>query len=363
MFAGGKRPEKIVINGNDLVREMDGMTRVATEIVRRLDHLLPPGCAEVVVKDKTALAAIMELKNIKVIQRKWPMAKWELIHLDLYCMLDHAWELRFRNRAGRAKGIYYLHDLIPITFYGADFADGKKDTVKTAGKQYERNLRRMKKNAEKIVTVSEYSKQEILRYLDVEKDRVVVVPNGWEHYEEIEPNERIFEKFPKLKEEPYFFSLGGISPHKNFGLICKLAKSNKNANFVIAGDVNRGLETEVPDLKNLIFTGRLTDGEIKALMEGCRAFIFPSLAEGMGLPHLEALSCGADVLVSDIPVMHEVCGGSVRYFDPRNGEVDLETLLAEQVELPQKVLERFSWDLAAEKISNLILEALGRGEQ
>ncbi len=357
MFIHRRRPGKIVINGNDLVCEMDGMTRVATEIVRRLDSKFVPGQAEVIVKDKCSLASILDLKNIKVIERRSPSRKWEFINIDLYCMLTNAMEIRFRNSAGCVKGIYYLHDLIPLTFYGNKPVHGRKDIVGAAGNGYYRNLMRMIRNAEKIVTVSEYSKQEIIRYLGVEENKVAVVAGGWDHFKDIKPDNRIFERYPELKEGQYFFSLGSISPHKNFRLIYEFAKRDRDSAFVIAGRMNRGLPVDVSDAENLILMGGLSDGEIKALMKKCKAFIFPSLVEGMGIPPLEALSCGVPVCVSDIPVLHEFCGGSVHYFNPNDREIDLESLITEKVDAPEFALNRVSWNKAAADLYSLIMQS------
>ena len=354
--------KKIVINGNELVCKMDGMARVAIEVVKRLDSMFAPGQAELIIKDKTSLERVVELKNIKVIERKLPSRKWEFINIDLYCLFNNAIELRFRNKAGYAKGIYYLHDLIPITYYGKKPVNNKKDIITAVDKDYYRNLVKLIINAETIVTVSEYSKQEIVKYLEVEDDKVSVVKSGWEHYKEIEQDKSIFEKYKELKSGQYYFSLGSISPHKNFQLIYELAKRNADSFFVVTGGMNRGLPVEVSNMKNLLFTGQLSDGEIKALMMNCKAFIFPSFVEGMGFPPLEALSCGVPVCVSDIPVLHEFCGDSVHYFDPYNPEIDLEAMLSQKVEKPEDALECLSWDKTTEELYSLIMQSLNKSE-
>ena len=353
-----KKFNRIVINGNELIHEMDGMTRVAFEVVRRLDHLLLPGQAQMVVKDRNDLRSLPRFQNIRIVERKGPFVKWEFVNLDLYSMLTDSLELRFRNRAGHAKGIFYLHDVIPLSFYGEKSVCGRKDMTEAAGKAYHRNIKRMKRNALAIVTVSDFSKAEIMRCLDVDGNRVAVIKNGWEHFRDIRPDMHIFERFRGLKEKQYFFSLGSISPHKNFGFIYEMAKRNKAFTFVIAGRMNRGLQADVSDADNLVFTGGLTDGQIKALMMNCKAFLFPSFIEGMGLPVLEALSCGAEVCVSDIPVMHEYAGGSVHYFDPEDAGLDIESLINERVSKAETALENFSWNKAAEDLYALIMKYL-----
>ncbi len=107
---------------------------------------------------------------------------------------------------------------------------------------------------------------------------------------------------------------------------------------------------------NLLFTGYLTDGEVKSLMTHCRAFIHPAIYEGFGIPPLEAMSCGAEVIVSTATCLPEIYGKAAHYIDPYNYEVDLENLLKEPVAPRDAVLERFDWQREAEKLLRLLRE-------
>ncbi len=107
--------------------------------------------------------------------------------------------------------------------------------------------------------------------------------------------------------------------------------------------------------QNVILLGFISDEDACALMKNCRAFVFPSLYEGFGLPPLEALALGAQVISSNAASLPEVLGKSVHYIDPHTSGTDLDKLLNEPVEDAEKTLDRFSWDKSAEKLLEIIL--------
>ena len=89
-------------------------------------------------------------------------------------------------------------------------------------------------------------------------------------------------------------------------------------------------------------------------MKHCRAFIHPAIYEGFGIPPIEALSCGAPLILSPATCLPEIYGKSAHYIDPYNYDVDLEALLKEPVAPASEVLDRFSWDDEAKKLLNLL---------
>lgn len=91
----------------------------------------------------------------------------------------------------------------------------------------------------------------------------------------------------------------------------------------------------------------MQDGENKALMQHCKAFLHPAVFEGFGIPPLEALSQGAPILLSNASCLPELYGKTARYFDPYDYDVDLDALLSQPVEPAGEVLEKFSWDRTA----------------
>ena len=202
-----------------------------------------------------------------------------------------------------------------------------------------------------IVTVSEFSKKRIMNFFNVKSDRIKVIPNGWEHILHIKSDSDIYKKYDMLEKKEFFFTLGSLAKHKNHKFIIELANNNPDRVFVVGGGIDPEIwfsGSEHKNTHNLIFTGRLSDGEMKFLMEKCRAFIFPSLYEGFGIPPLEALACGTDVIVSDIEVHKEIFKNSVRYINPYDNNILLEDILSQKVEDSSSILDNNSWKRAGE---------------
>ena len=86
-----------------------------------------------------------------------------------------------------------------------------------------------------IYTVSEYSKQQMIDIYHVNPDKIIVIGNGWEHFQRVEEDKTLKERKPNLFEKPYFFSLGSLAPNKNIEWILEVAKRHPQYNFYIAG--------------------------------------------------------------------------------------------------------------------------------
>lgn len=344
--------KRFIVDGARLCNPMDGMLRVEIEILKYLDEKVQPGKVLLVVKDKAFVMNRLGLKNIKCVERRYPSRGWELINVDLFALVSNRIPVCFNNRAGYLKkGIFLLHDIIPLTYYGKETS--YKNSI--CNDKYLKNLNRMKKKAYPLVTISEFCRDEYVKYLGIDINRIIIAKNGWDHVKDIEPDFTVFDKLQTIQKGEYYFSLGSVSPHKNFKFIYEVAKRNPNAMFVVTGAMNHGFDVNnIENTSNLIYTGRLSDQEIRALMMHCKAFIFPSFVEGFGLPPLEALSYGAKVCVSDIPVMREIFKKSVHYFDPNNYELDIEKLLKESIEEPERILSEYTWENNAKIWSKIL---------
>ena len=254
--------------------------------------------------------------------------------------------------------IVTIHDLIPYLM------------PETVGKGYlERFLRDIPNIislSKGIITVSEYSKKDILRFFPrYPQNKIFVTP--------LAANEN-FKPLPiaectnYLKNnfnltDPYILYLGGFSPRKNvLGLIKAfhniLTDLNKPYKLLLGGSLkddglqlkeythSNGLDTSV------IFTGYLSDAALPFLYNGCEAFIYPSLYEGFGLPPLEAMSCKKPVITSNVTSIPEVTKDSAILIDPLNIDelsYSIRSLLKNdslKIELGEKGYKRslqFSW--------------------
>lgn len=214
-----------------------------------------------------------------------------------------------------------------------------------------------------INTVSEFSKSEIVKYFNVEPDRIRVISNGWQHYNRIAYDENALSRYG-LTRGNYYFSICSLEPNKNFKWIAEEARMNPNETFAVAGSINKevfaeGLGFDCPE--NMHLLGYVSDEEAKTLMRDCKAFLFPTFYEGFGLPPLEAMSAGArSIYVSDTKVMHEVFADSVQYIDPNRHDIALKN----PIEIPRgeidKTLARYSWQKSAVKLKEELLTQLKR---
>ena len=100
--------------------------------------------------------------------------------------------------------------------------------------------------------------------------------------------------------------------------------------------------------------GFISDEDACSLIKNCKAFIHPSLYEGFGIPPLEALALGADVISSNVTSLPEVLGNSVHYIDPLNWCVNIDETLGQVVESRDKAISRFSWEKSANGLLSVL---------
>ena len=177
----------------------------------------------------------------------------------------------------------------------------------------------------------------------------------------IEPDEGILDNAPPpgapaLRRGEYYFSMANLLKNKNFPWVLRAAKAAPGSVFAIAGGGSLRAEAEalgLADLPNVRYLGYVTDGEAKALMANCRAFLFPTLYEGFGIPPLEAIACGAPrVIVSDMPCMREIYGPHAAYLDPA-APCD-PAALPPPAAAPAELLGQYSWSASARRLAGLL---------
>jgi glycosyltransferase involved in cell wall biosynthesis len=177
--------------------------------------------------------------------------------------------------------------------------------------------RRVASAASRIITISEVSKQEIVKYLGVAADDVDVIP--------LAGTAPMVETRIPDTQRPFILASGNRRPHKNFdGLIRALAlvPERIRPRLVMAGshgdDPLAAVVEEVGMQQWVELRPWLTPEELGDVYSRATALAVPSFAEGFSLPPLEAMMVGLPVLVSDIPVHHEVCGDAAVYVDPHD---------------------------------------------
>ena len=350
---------KIAINGLFYSDRLTGIERFAHEITKRLDALASPN-EFMLALPPVVQTDIPQFKNIHTVHLfKAPdfIGKIQLyIYLYLYLWRTHSLCLDYGNRTPfLGHNIVFLHDIYCRVF-PEDFRTAKdKYIMKKTCKMYER----IAKKARIICTVSHFSKKQIMDYYGVPEEKIRVIYNGFEQIHTVTADESILKKLG-LKSKEFYFTLGSLSLRKNLQWIMKHAELYPNELFVISGAMLKNVippELEkIKLLKNVVLAGYLSDGEVKALMQNCKAFVFPSYFEGFGIPPLEALACGAPVIVSNAASLPEIYGSCAHYIDPFKPDVDLDALLAEPVSSPVPLFEKYSLDNSAKKLYGLFKE-------
>jgi glycosyltransferase involved in cell wall biosynthesis len=166
----------------------------------------------------------------------------------------------------------------------------------------------------------------------------------------------VFDDYQCLSK-PFYFSLGSLSRRKNLKWIVEYAAKHPHDLFAVSGSslsTAQADETQETASQNIMLLGYLPDTRVKALMERCKAFILPSYYEGFGLTPLEALSCGAPVIVSNAASLPEIYGDTAHYIDPASIDVDLDDLLSQPVSAPAHLLEKYSYDTSAKQVYGII---------
>ena len=225
--------------------------------------------------------------------------------------------------------------------------------------------RRAAANAERIITDSEVSADEIVRYLGFPRERLHVVPLAADAPQVVQD---------ETEAENLVLASGQRRPHKNWERLIRalaLVDEDVRPRLVITG--GRGDDPLAPVVAEcgmerwVDLRGWVADDELADLRRRARALAFPTLAEGFGLPVLEAMSRGLPVLASDLPVLREVGGDAALWFDP----LDLESIASALrttatrpdvlAELAAAGLERarlFSWERVARETLDVFHRAL-----
>ncbi len=271
-----------------------------------------------------------------------------------------------------APVLYSLPFIVTIHDLTLSFFPGKKMTSFIHRMAYHFVIRRVTKNAKKIIAVSNNTKNDLIKALKVNPEKVEVVYNGVSAtFGGVTPTPRpdLMKKLGLSK--PFFLYTGVWRDHKNIvGLLKAFAAFNeetgKQHELVITGPHNPTYH-EVPDTikelnieKDVHLVGLVSEEDIYALYLNALAYVFPSFYEGFGLPPLEAMQCGTPTLVSNVSALPEVCGeGNSLFFDPRNLDDIKEKMkiIATDASVRQRLIDRgkervkfFNWEKMASSV-------------
>ncbi len=269
------------------------------------------------------------------------------------------------------KRAVIIHDVYHLAFYSR---------LTGLQKLYARTLINAAANrSEKIITVSDFSKQEILKYTSAENSKINIVfcgLNPGNFNDEYNGDYSLIKTKFKLPEN-FFLFVSNVKPHKNlYNLLVayqQVLERDDRYKLVIVGeyknlitsdkDVFKLLDNSETLKRNTVFTGYISQKELHALYRLAYALVFPSLYEGFGLPPLEAMICSCPVLASSAASIPEACGDAALYFDPFNVHDIKEKLdlFISDIRLRDSLInkgheniKRFSWDRFAVNLQNVL---------
>lgn len=219
------------------------------------------------------------------------------------------------------------------------------------------------KNGSRIVTVSEFSRDDIIRHLHIKSSSISVISEGVDHMQDIVVDSTILSKH-NLEPGRFVLSVGAAANHKNISALGLLAEKLKEQGvpLVIVGSPGGNLYQLTQPLKSACYTLRVSDGELKALYQNASCFVFPSRYEGFGLPTLEAMACGCPVVAADIASLREVCGDAALFCNPYSSDdiavrvLNLLSSTHECEELKKKGeihATKFTWAKAAKELDEI----------
>lgn len=252
-----------------------------------------------------------------------------------------------------------VHDLIPFKF--------PQTTTESIRNTHKKRLAWVMREADKIIAVSQSTKEDLISILKIPEDKIVVIPEGVEERycpQSIDIQEIIKKRY-HINDE-YLFTLSTLEPRKNQAKLIKafklVRKEYPNLQLIIGGRTGWGEVLET--VEGVSMPGFIPDADLPGLYSGCLAFVLPSIYEGFGLSPLQAMACGAAVAVSDVSSLPEVVGEAGILFDPESEEL-IAAGIIEAIKNRNKLKEmsltqaaKFTWEKTAEETYRVYQQVL-----
>lgn len=275
----------------------------------------------------------------------------------------------------QGRSVVTIHDLIHHRFAG------KKKRNFLYRLSYRLIIKEAVQNADKVIAVSQSTKNDIINLLKIKAEKISVVYEGVSKNftEEIKSDDRrlILSKYRISK--PYILAVSEWRRYKNLDFLLKAFLGSKDEilekyNLVVCGKIDPnypelGKALAQANMDHVIAVGKVSEKELTALYSGATCFVSPSLAEGFGLTYLEAQASKVPVLASDISVAREILGDSAIFFnlgDTKDLRSKLDRVLGDEslrndlIAKGNANYQKFSWEKAAEKTEEIYGEVLSQ---
>ena len=350
---------KIYINGRFLTQRITGVQRYAREIVMAVDEIVTNGSLGehkwCMLLPKNAVCDL-PLKKIKTKEcGRLHGYLWEQIELPYYT--SDGFLINLCNCAPLVKKnqLLVIHDASIMAYpkaYSWKFRFWYRLMHNICGER-----------VKKIGTVSNFSKEELHKYYNIEKDKIFITYNGVNHMNRITADDSIVDDLD-LNDEKFVLAVSSKNYTKNFALVLQVAKLLPEVKFIIVGGANTTVFADkyTEKISNVTYTGYITDEHLVSLYRHAAVFVYPSLYEGFGIPPLEALSQGCPIIVSNCASLPEICGSCADYCDV-NSVNSLRNKIKSVInrENRQKTnvkdcLEKYSWKNSANELIKSLFE-------
>jgi glycosyltransferase involved in cell wall biosynthesis len=252
--------------------------------------------------------------------------------------------------------VFTIHDLTHI-----HCPESRRPTVEL---YYSSVMKRACRRAARIITVSEFTRKQIIEWSEVAAEKVVNVGNGIESTYNPQGDSYAL-------GFPYLLTVSNRKPHKNeFRIVEAFAKADLDPqmHLVFTGEttekLSRWIETQEV-CSRVDFIGSVPEERLPSLYRGAQALIFPSLYEGFGLPIIEAMACGTPVVTSNVTAMPETAGFAALFVNPRSIEEISNAMerITRDLSLRNQMRDRgiaragkFSWEDTCDRVVQLLRE-------
>ena len=290
------------------------------------------------------------------------------------------WYIWFEFRIGRAlkkynidvfwspDGFLNLRTHVPqiASIHDINFHVYPKDLPKIVSYYYNRFFPKFARKANRILTVSNFSKEELIKYYQIEKSKISIIYNSADDlYKPLTEVEKQKVRNRISKGRPYFLFVGSLHPRKNIQRLllafARFASNNQEIDLVIVGSPlwkkNR-IEMPLKVKHRIHFTGYVEQDKLAKITGSAYILSYLTYYEGFGIPLVEAMKCGIPILAANASCLPEIAGNAASFCDP----FDIEDIATKMNELCQKEIhdsmskkalkraELFSWDDSAKKV-------------
>ena len=306
---------RVVLNGRFLAQVQTGVQRYAAETLRALDALLLDHPA---VRDRLEIvlavpdgAEAFELNAIECVHVAGRAGhRWEQLALWRYARGAYLVNFNYSGPLFKRRQLVTIHDAT-VRAMPASF---------TRGYRWVHNgmVTVLGRSAHAVMTVSDFSREELVRWFGLARRRIIVGREGGEHaVRGAVDDDAVLQKHGLIAGQ-YILGVGSVKPNKNYALLGRAIAQLGDYPWpvAIAGAKDIGIfrgASALPD--SFRFLGFVPDDELSALYRHAAWFVFPSLYEGFGLPAVEAMANGCPVLAARAASIPEVCGNAALYFD------------------------------------------------